>query len=89
MNNDDATPDRKELLNQEFKLLINGELTSGESKEFMETVDPSNGEIIAKIPNASIIDVNNTIAAAKKAQKKWALTSLEERQNSVLEIAKI
>jgi DNA-binding MarR family transcriptional regulator len=89
MNNDNATPNRKELLNQEFKLLINGELTSGESKEFMETVDPSNGEIIAKIPNASIIDVNNTIVAAKKAQKKWALTSLEERQNSVLEIAKI
>ena len=89
MNNDDATPDKKELLNQEFKLLINGELTSGESKEFMETVDPSNGEIIAKIPNASIIDVNNTIVAAKKAQKEWALTSLEERQNSVLEIAKL
>src|SRR5262249_61839917 len=48
------------------KLLINGQWNNGSGKAF-ETVNPATGEVLTEIAEASAQDVDQAVAAARKA----------------------
>ena len=52
---------------QNFNLLINGELIVAENQKYFDAINPSTGEVIARIADASTDDVNRAIAAARRS----------------------
>ena len=51
----------------DYKLLINGELTSSSSGKVVDDIGPASGEPIAQVPQSSIEDVERAVAAAREA----------------------
>lgn len=68
-----------------YKLLINGELTEGDST--MDVVNPATEQTLAVCPRASEDQLNQAVAAAKAAFPAWSATSIDERKALVLKIA--
>ncbi|HEY2197769.1 MAG TPA: aldehyde dehydrogenase family protein, partial [Mycobacterium sp.] len=51
---------------------INGQHTAGQSKRTADVMNPSTGQVQAKVPMASSADVDAAVAGAAEAQKEWA-----------------
>lgn len=64
---------------KEYSNLINGQLLK--TAEMIESVDPSTGEVWAKVPSSTLEDVDNAVAAAKAAFPGWAALTGEQRAN--------
>jgi acyl-CoA reductase-like NAD-dependent aldehyde dehydrogenase len=69
----------------EFKLLIGGKLVDG--AQSMDVVNPANEESIAKCPRASKAQLDDAVAAAKKAFGGWSATPIAERKKVLLAMA--
>ncbi len=82
-----STP-HSSLLDQDFRMLIGGELTSGESGEYLTSSDPATGRELAQFPNASPADVERAVKSAKAALPGWRTLDLAPRQALCLEVAK-
>ncbi len=67
------------MMTEEMKLLIGGELVSGDST--MEVIDPAAGTPFMTVPRGSVRQAELAIASAKGAQPAWAALSLEERRS--------
>jgi 1-pyrroline dehydrogenase len=67
--------------------LIGGEWVDAASGETMEVLNPSTGEVIAEVPNASAEDVDRAVQAAKKAFEEWFETTPGERAEMLLKLA--
>jgi acyl-CoA reductase-like NAD-dependent aldehyde dehydrogenase len=61
-----------------FKLLIGGRLVAGDAT--MPVINPATGAAFAESPRASQAQMNEAVAAAKRAFPGWAATPLEERR---------
>lgn len=61
------------------KIYINGEWIDGDSGEFIEVENPSNKEIIAKVPRGNNKDVDKAVKAARDAFESWENTDVDER----------
>lgn len=72
-------------MKQEFKLLIDGVLVTGASD--MPVLNPSTGLVFAQAPRANVGQLNESVAAAKKAFPAWAARSISERRNMLLMLA--
>ena len=67
-------------------LLINGAFVQGEGT--LETVlNPATGEAIAEVPEASLSQIEEAVAAADAAFPKWAGTTPQERSLMLLKLA--
>ncbi|XP_052674330.1 2-aminomuconic semialdehyde dehydrogenase-like [Crassostrea angulata] len=64
---------------------INGEFVSTDN--YIDSFDPSTGEVWAKIPDSGEKEVNEAVNAAKAAFPKWANTPVLERSKLMLKIA--
>jgi len=64
---------------REFKLLIGGELVDALDGGASESFDPSTGELLAQVPEASAADVARAVAAAEAAQPAWRALGLRGR----------
>ncbi|MBT9384439.1 CoA-acylating methylmalonate-semialdehyde dehydrogenase [Pseudooceanicola sp. CBS1P-1] len=64
---------------QELTHFINGQHVKGTSGKFTDVSNPATGEVIAKVPLASVEEVEAAIAAAAEAQVKWAATNPQRR----------
>ena len=55
-----------------WKMLIGGEFREGGAGTF-DTIDPTTGKVLTQIPKASLEDVNDAVAAAKRAfeETEW------------------
>ena len=53
---------------QEFRMLIDGEMAGAPSREVM---DPSTGNVLAVVPDATPDDVSRAVAAAQRARPEW------------------
>jgi aldehyde dehydrogenase (NAD+) len=69
-----------------FGLYIDGGLT--EPGETFETVNPGNGQPIAQITQATTVDVDAAVAAARAAFPAWAARSGHERARYLYAIAR-
>jgi len=67
----------KELLQRDWKMLVNGELIGAGST--YDTHNPANGEYLATVPLAQKEDVDRAVEAAEKAFESWRKTSVMER----------
>ncbi|MDX1407700.1 MAG: aldehyde dehydrogenase family protein, partial [Saprospiraceae bacterium] len=66
---------------------INGNWADPASDQWIEDIDPSRGEVYARIPDSGQEDVARAVAAASRAQHAWGRTSLEVRHRFLRAIA--
>jgi acyl-CoA reductase-like NAD-dependent aldehyde dehydrogenase len=61
------------LAGESFRMLIGDELVGadGHRGDLLETLDPSTGELLARVPQASAAEVDRAVAAARRAQPGW------------------
>lgn len=70
-----------------IKNYINGSFQNPTSNQWIDNINPSNGEVYGQIPNSNKIDVEQAYLAAKSSFPKWSQTSLEQRSKILLAIA--
>ena len=51
----------------EYKLLINGELVNSSTGKVVDDIGPASGEAVAQVPQSSVEDVEQAVAAAREA----------------------
>ena len=79
----------KNYVQDSYNLYIGGQwVPSSDGKTFNE-YNPSNGELLSIVAEATKEDVDKAVQAAAKALTVWKHTSLIERQNLLLRIADI
>ncbi len=73
----------------EYKHFIDGAWTSGESGEMMDVINPSNREVVARVPRGTKGDVDRAVASARKTFESgvWSGKSVEERAEVLLRAA--
>jgi acyl-CoA reductase-like NAD-dependent aldehyde dehydrogenase len=69
------------------KLLINGEWVKGSVE--MDSINPENDKVIAKVYNATNTEVNLAIASANKSLISWKNTNVKERAKYLESVANI
>ncbi len=74
--------------NGQFNHFINGKWMAGSKAQTFNTVNPANGEILAKISAGSDEDVDTAVKAARKAQKSWAALSGHQRARHLYSLAR-
>lgn len=72
-------------MDEDFKLLIGGELLAGDLE--MDVVNPATGKPAFRVARASPAQLDQAVAAAKRAFPGWAATPLAERQKAVAALA--
>ncbi|CAL1546061.1 unnamed protein product [Lymnaea stagnalis] len=64
---------------------IDGEFCT--TDDYLESYDPSTGQVWAKVANSSPKDVDKAVQAAEKAFPLWSATSVDQRSKLLLKIA--
>jgi len=82
-------PRVQEFLKGTKKLLINGELVEAASGKTFETLDPSNGKVLAVVSEAGPEDVDKAVKAARTAfdNGPWKKMSASERSRLIYKLA--
>ncbi|MFJ7309397.1 aldehyde dehydrogenase family protein [Peribacillus frigoritolerans] len=82
-------PRVQEFLKGTKKLLINGDLVEAASGKTFETLDPSNGKVLAVVSEAGPEDVDKAVKAARLAFDKgpWKKMSASERSRLIYKLA--
>ena len=60
---------------KEYKLYIDGKYVSSSAGTIVDSINPADGSVFAKVHMASKEDIKLAIASAYKAQKLWAKTA--------------
>ena len=68
------------------ELLINGQFEKGASDP-EDIINPTNGELISAIPQASEDQINRAVQTSKKAFTTWSRTTPGERSGLLLKLA--
>lgn len=64
---------------KDLKMYINGKFVESRSGQWIDVLNPSTEEVIARQPEGTIEDVEEALDAAKAAQKAWEKTPACER----------
>lgn len=82
-------PRVQEFLKGTKQLLINGEWVESTSGQTFETLDPSNGKVLAVVHEAGVEDVNKAVSAARQAFENgpWKTMSASERGRLIYKLA--
>ncbi|MBM3890262.1 MAG: aldehyde dehydrogenase family protein, partial [Verrucomicrobia bacterium] len=65
------------------KHFIDGQLRESESSEWLDDTNPATGEVIARVPLATMAEVNEAVASAQAAFKAWSETPVVERARAL------
>jgi aldehyde dehydrogenase (NAD+) len=76
-------------LKSKYDLFINGEFVKPSSKKYFNSINPANGEHIAKLAQANKKDVDKAVKAARKAFKSWSKLEPKERGKYIFRIARM
>jgi acyl-CoA reductase-like NAD-dependent aldehyde dehydrogenase len=68
-----------------YKLLIDGQLVDGAAT--LEVINPAEGKVLAVAPRADVAQLNQAVAAAKKAFPAWSALKPEEREAKLNQLA--
>ena len=76
---------------QQFDLLMEGKLSAALSGKYFDAINPSNGEVFARIADADTVDVEMAISAARLGfdHGRWPQMSVAERGVFLLKIASL
>ena len=74
---------------ERFKMFINGEWTNSENDKYFEVRNPSNGSVIALVPEASESDTSKAIDGANDSFESgvWSKLPPGDRSNILLKVA--
>lgn len=67
---------------------INGVFKKSNSGDELDVFNPAKGEVYSKAPDSNATDIEEAITAAKKAYPSWSATTIQERHNYLMKIAK-
>ncbi|NUU66477.1 aldehyde dehydrogenase [Enterobacteriaceae bacterium BIT-l23] len=70
-----------------YQMYIDGEFQNGQSSDWMDVINPSTEEIIARIPDGTAEDARRAIEAAERAQPEWEALPAIERAGWLRKIA--
>lgn len=70
--------------NNDYCMTINGKQVSAENS--FSVLNPANRQVIASVPHASGVQLDEAVAAARNAFASWSKTPLETRQRAVAAI---
>ena len=71
-----------------YDLYIDGKWTPGSSGSLIEIKNPATGDLIGTVPRGNREDVNQAVAAAKKAWPHWSRTPIRQRAELLRKAAK-
>ncbi len=76
---------------QQFDLLIEGKLEPAQSGKYFDAVNPSNGEVFARVSDADTLDVQMAVSAARLGfdHGRWPQMSVAQRGGFLLKIASL
>ena len=69
------------------QLLIDGEWVDAASGKTFDTVNPANGEVLARVAEADKEDVDRAVTAARRAFESWSTQKPSKRTKLLLKIA--
>jgi aminomuconate-semialdehyde/2-hydroxymuconate-6-semialdehyde dehydrogenase len=72
-----------------IKNYIDGILTTPYSNNYFNNFDPSTGGVFTMIPDSGAEDVELAVSAAERAFPAWSSTSVEERYDLLMKIARL
>ena len=64
---------------QDYQMFIDGQWTEAENNQRFESTNPESNKPWSSFPDATVNDVNNSVAAAKNAFKTWSLSDVKIR----------
>jgi 1-pyrroline dehydrogenase len=70
-------------------ILVGGSWAPAASGETMEVLNPANEEVLAEVARCSAEDVDEAVAAAKKALPEWLDSTPAERSEMLLALARV
>jgi acyl-CoA reductase-like NAD-dependent aldehyde dehydrogenase len=73
------------MLRTDFSHLIDGEFVHSEST--LDVINPATGSVFARSPSASRAQLDQAVAAARRAFESWQKTSFEERAALIKRLA--
>jgi aldehyde dehydrogenase (NAD+) len=71
------------------RLFIGGAWRAPKSGRFFETTDPATSDVLARVAEAGADDVDDAVAAARKALAKWSARPGHERATVLYAIARM
>ena len=79
----------QEFLKSHQKMLINGKRVDAASGETFDVSDPSNNQLLAKVPKGSEEDINRAVNAARQAfdSGSWRKLTVSERGKMIWKLA--
>lgn len=75
----------RRFLDRRFKLYLGGEFTATSSS--FETVDPATGRPLAEVPDATAVDLDAAVTAARRAFERWRRSAPRSRVELLGELA--
>lgn len=73
----------------EFKNLVDGKWVDSKSKAFIEILSPIDNSVVGRVPAMTTQEVDEAIAAAKKAQKEWKNVEVEHKAEILYKAANL
>ncbi|TCS63293.1 methylmalonate-semialdehyde dehydrogenase [acylating] [Primorskyibacter sedentarius] len=74
---------------QELSHYINGQHVKGTSGRFADVMNPATGEVQAKVPLATVAELNDAVAKAEEAQKAWGATNPQRRARVMMKFGQL
>ncbi|AWI83593.1 methylmalonate-semialdehyde dehydrogenase (CoA acylating) [Alloyangia pacifica] len=74
---------------QELTHFINGAHVKGTSGRFTDIFNPATGEVQAKVPLATVEELNEAVAKAAEAQKAWGATNPQRRARVMMKFGQL
>lgn len=76
---------------QQFDLFANGKFHPAGSGKYFDSINPSNGEVFAKVADATLPDIQKAISAARRKfdSSEWSGLTVTERGKYLVKIAEL
>ena len=86
-----AAPESTDVVDirDDYGLFIGGEFVAPASDEYLKTINPATEEVLAAVPVADGSDIDDAVAAAGTAFKKWSRLPGAERAKYIFRIARV
>ena len=72
---------------KELKMFIDGQFIENSSAKWIDVLNPSTEDVIARMPDGTVEDARKAIDAAEKAQLSWGKIPAVERASYLIKIA--
>ena len=76
------TPDQAKV--EQVKLLIDGQWVESKTTEWRDIVNPATQQVLARVPFATVEEVDAAVAAAQRAFASWRDTPIGARMRIML-----